>query len=1012
VALEQYKTQVLLLHSEQDTLEKLSAGFNDQYSVHLATSGSEALNIFTETPVHVIVSAQDLPGMSGLDALREAKKRSPETIGILLAGNDPDDGLEALAGDQEVFQIVRGQVTPQALCTLIESTTKRARLVTLSESANDTVANVDHPADADTAMETARSDFRKFGDISGTMPAMQAQQISDSAKVASNSIDLLVLTKDEEFLATIKNSSRGMHNVHHCVTPAQTKEIVQSRNIGVLVTDAAMVGSKIGLLTKHLRQDIPRLVAVVAGRRDDGDLLMDLINRGEVYRFLLKPVSPGRARLAIEAAVNHHMDAPDKAFKAASSQPRKMAAPPEPQSGTTSSHSVRSRANAVAKARSEASPPANKTTSVNKSVSKSAPKAPIVVSRNDSLLNDGFEDVFGDDNSLTQTMPGLAALLSQKITDLKETISPGSGARQAEPTKSAAEASDTTGESGQKWKIPAIAATVIVAVAGGAWFALNSDEQTTAIPIDSPVLLPTVVESDIAPFTATTSADVELAGASGLLADARDAVAAGRLVSPPADNAVELYVAALAQAPDDSAISSELGTVVEQVFSMAESAILDRDFENAAQAIRVLQITSPENPRLAFLTSQLSQQRVRSLLDDSRLAIRDGRIEDAAAAILEASIVSGTVTEELQAVSDELAAARSAQEIDEVLALANSRLERDQVIQPANDNARYYYELALSNDPDNIAARQGLKLVAGKLVLLARDAIGEGHLTDAGDLLGIARSLDATSRELAAATTALMSAEAQAEADAIDEADRLAEQERTANEQTAAKAAILGLAATAAATGNAAGKSPDLQSGRTANTIASPGFSEPPVGEGVADAEVTSPELSDTGNANPEADNNVQGPAESGLPDVGGETIVAASTAFVALNNTPGAPGIDPGAQATPDAVDNRSGEAAKLAKPAEPEMVPISSLTRINYVAPKYPRSAQRRSITGSVDVGFTVTSNGKVTNVSVLASSPGKIFNDAAMEAVAAWRFEPAIENGQRIERKTAVRLAFALQ
>ena len=70
MALEQYKTQVLLLHSEQGTLDILSSGFNDRYSVHLATSGSEALNIFSETPVHVIVSAQDLPGMSGLDALR------------------------------------------------------------------------------------------------------------------------------------------------------------------------------------------------------------------------------------------------------------------------------------------------------------------------------------------------------------------------------------------------------------------------------------------------------------------------------------------------------------------------------------------------------------------------------------------------------------------------------------------------------------------------------------------------------------------------------------------------------------------------------------------------------------------------------------------------------------------------------------------------------------------------------------------------------------------------------
>ena len=93
--LEQFKTQVLLLHSEQSTLDSLSSGFNDRYTVHCATSGTEALNTLGEIQIDVIISAHELPGMSGLDALREAKKRSPETIGILRAGN-ADEGLELL----------------------------------------------------------------------------------------------------------------------------------------------------------------------------------------------------------------------------------------------------------------------------------------------------------------------------------------------------------------------------------------------------------------------------------------------------------------------------------------------------------------------------------------------------------------------------------------------------------------------------------------------------------------------------------------------------------------------------------------------------------------------------------------------------------------------------------------------------------------------------------------------------------------------------------------------------
>ena len=326
MALEHFRTQVLLLHSQQSALDALSAGFTDKYTVHCATSGSEALNTLGETPIHVIVSALDLPGMSGLDALREARKRSPETIGILLAGTDSDDGLEALVGDKEVFQVVRGEISPGDLQELIDNATQRVRLVTLSESANDQAANPDEPAGEHIVMETSENGSTIISDGTGRMPVLKPEKFGNTPNVAGNHVDVLVLTKDEEFLGTIRDSARGLHNVHYANTPTQAEKIVAGHKVGVLVTDAAMVGSNIEALTQDLRKSVPRLVAIAAGRRDDGEMLMELINRGQVYRFLLKPVSPGRARLAIEASVKHHLEAPESAFKGKAHQVAKPAA--------------------------------------------------------------------------------------------------------------------------------------------------------------------------------------------------------------------------------------------------------------------------------------------------------------------------------------------------------------------------------------------------------------------------------------------------------------------------------------------------------------------------------------------------------------------------------------------------------------------------------------------------------------------------------------------------------------
>ncbi len=379
--MDEFKTQVLLLHSEQSTLDNLSSGFSDRYTVHCATSGSEALNTLVETPINVIITAHDLPGMSGLDALREAKKRSPDTIGILLAGTKTTD-IEALVGDEEVFQVVSGAITSEGLLRLVDSATRQMRLMTLAESANDTAASVDEPAEH-IIMETSANGSTIISDGTGRLPVLDLKKVSAAANVGSRSVDVLVMTKDQDFLGTIKDSARGMHKVFYANTLGQANEAIRKHKIGVAVIDAAMAGEKIEQLTQHLRKGSARLVSIVAGRRDDGDMLMDLINRGKVYRFLLKPVSPGRARLAVESSVKHHLEAPDVAFKNKGA-PARAAAP---------------------KAAAPADPPMGS----------------VIGPEGSSPIEDGLADAFGGNGSgFTETVTGLISSVSKKFSSEKK----------------------------------------------------------------------------------------------------------------------------------------------------------------------------------------------------------------------------------------------------------------------------------------------------------------------------------------------------------------------------------------------------------------------------------------------------------------------------------------------------------------------------------------------------------------------------------------------------------------
>ncbi|HNP35328.1 MAG TPA: TonB family protein, partial [Woeseiaceae bacterium] len=104
--------------------------------------------------------------------------------------------------------------------------------------------------------------------------------------------------------------------------------------------------------------------------------------------------------------------------------------------------------------------------------------------------------------------------------------------------------------------------------------------------------------------------------------------------------------------------------------------------------------------------------------------------------------------------------------------------------------------------------------------------------------------------------------------------------------------------------------------------------------------------------------------------------------------------------------------ESARNSVQVQDSPLPVSSLQRTKYVAPKYPRSAERRNLSGWVDVVFTVGADGKTTNIEIRGSEPDDIFVDAALRAIEKWEFEPIVENGIVVERQAGVRMMFALE
>ncbi|HVU35038.1 MAG TPA: TonB family protein [Opitutaceae bacterium] len=78
--------------------------------------------------------------------------------------------------------------------------------------------------------------------------------------------------------------------------------------------------------------------------------------------------------------------------------------------------------------------------------------------------------------------------------------------------------------------------------------------------------------------------------------------------------------------------------------------------------------------------------------------------------------------------------------------------------------------------------------------------------------------------------------------------------------------------------------------------------------------------------------------------------------------------------------------------------------------VAPVYPMEAKRDGRTGEVTVEFMVDEHGTVENPRV-QKSDDHIFDEAALRAVARWRFEPGLVHGRAVRFRMAVPIVFKL-
>lgn len=80
------KIRIIYVDDEEDNLFSFKATFRLKYQILTAISGEDALKIMETKPVHIIISDQRMPNMTGVEFFEKVLDQYPDPVRLLLTG--------------------------------------------------------------------------------------------------------------------------------------------------------------------------------------------------------------------------------------------------------------------------------------------------------------------------------------------------------------------------------------------------------------------------------------------------------------------------------------------------------------------------------------------------------------------------------------------------------------------------------------------------------------------------------------------------------------------------------------------------------------------------------------------------------------------------------------------------------------------------------------------------------------------------------------------------------------
>lgn len=258
------KPKIAFIDDEQRILRSLKMHFRQSHDVFTTTDPAELMDYVAANDVQVVISDQRMPDKQGTEVLREVKAASPNTIRILLTGYADLNAVIDSVNEGEIYRYITKPWQNDELKKIVNKATEIAQQT----------KNIDQQTAASSSINSSRQ--------------------------------VLVLDDDESVYQQIKSNFGSTYKVSWANSLEQASDLLQRKKFGVTIADVTLNNDNIAPVIYALKNIQPELMVLMLTEFKDAHMVIDLINKGQIYRCLPRPTNLAMMSISLDRAYHHH----------------------------------------------------------------------------------------------------------------------------------------------------------------------------------------------------------------------------------------------------------------------------------------------------------------------------------------------------------------------------------------------------------------------------------------------------------------------------------------------------------------------------------------------------------------------------------------------------------------------------------------------------------------------------------------------------------------------------------